>query len=134
MAFHVLDKCVGLAYRLDAWEAILLLSTHVPTLVKDSLSTAMLAIVQILLSIDEHEDSTDLNDTHPFIRESLITMIGKSGLSTVKATVSKVEGKFMRQAKKGVIDLSPEKIKLVVTRIDTTLRDAVKWRSMGYNK
>ena len=110
LAFHVLDKCVGLAYSLDAWEAILLLSTHVPKLVKDSLSTAMLAIVQILLSIDEHEDSTDLNDTHPFIRESLITMIGKSGLSTVKATVSKVEEKFMRQAKKGVIDLSPEKL------------------------
>ena len=31
---------------------------------------------------------------------------------------------------KKVIDLSPEKL-LVVTWIDTTLRDAVKWRSMG---
>ncbi len=134
LAFHILHKCVGLAYSLDAWEAILLLSTHIPNLVKDSLSTAMLSIVQILLSIDEHEDSTDLNDTHPFIREALITMIGKKGLTTVRNAVARVEAKFTRQAKNGVIELSTEKIKLVASRIDNSLRDAVKWRSKGYNQ
>ena len=61
-------------------------------------------------------------------------MIGKKGLTTVRNAVARVEAKFTRQAKNGVIELSTEKIKLVASRIDNSLRDAVKWRSKGYNQ
>ena len=134
LAFSLLHKCVGLAYSLDAWLAIALLATHQPQLLKDDLNTALLSIVQIILSFDDSFDVSSLNDAHPFIRETLVHMIGTHGLAAVRQTTATITARFSQHAADGSIHLDTNKIRAVSKCLDNALRDAVSWRSRGYDK
>jgi len=134
LAFSLLHKCVGLAYSLDAWLAIALLATHQPHLLKDDLNAALLSIVQIILSFDDSFDVSSLNDAHPFIRETLVHMIGTHGLAAVRQTTATITARFSQHAADGSIHLDTNKIRAVSKCLENALRDAVSWRSRGYDK
>ena len=134
LGFKVLHKCVSISYSLDAWLAIAILATHQPTLLKDNLTTALLAIVQIILSFDDTMDMGTLNEAHPFIRETLVHMVGTHGLGKVQGAAAKISERFSHHAETGSIQLPEAKIKSVSKCLDNALRDAIKWRSQGYDR